>query len=484
MSVLSYLRGLAPPARSKARRPGILERLIGLSSRSRRVVSEHRQKRRQRDREVSDQSRRGLDWTNFFLADVQMGFGSFLAFYLADLGWSKQNVGLALTVGGLAGVLTQIPGGALADAVRWKRGLAASGIVAIGAAALMLAFRPSFPIVFAAEILHGVTAGIVGTAIAAISLGLAGRRGMSSRVGRNYRFAAAGNAITAAMMGALGAYIANSAIFVATALLCIPALIALGRIRADEIDYIRARNAAKRDHSFSLARVIDLGKNRSCCCSQGAWCCFISPTRRSSARQSELGAEQGSVGATVHGWAGHRPASHGRVAGPVGRILVRALGTQAAPPCRLHNRSVARRAVHLRHRSIAIALRSIAGWNPGAIVTVLTILIIADLTTGTGRFNLTQGVVGTLTGIAAAISTGVTGVIVQQMGDVVGFLSMAGSPAWGWRPCGRSCPKPGPGNMSIDGRFCSLIPGFRSLIPGFGVKLSAIILAGPTVLSA
>ena len=38
--------------------------------------------------------------------------------------------------------------------------------------------------------------------------------------------------------------------------------------------------------------------------------------------------------------------------------------------------------------------------------------------------------------------------------------------------------------MSIDGRFCSLIPGFRSLIPGFGVKLSAIILAGPTVLSA
>jgi hypothetical protein len=45
-------------------------------------------------------------------------------FYLADMGWSKQDVGLALTVGGLAGVLAQIPGGALADAVNWKRGLA------------------------------------------------------------------------------------------------------------------------------------------------------------------------------------------------------------------------------------------------------------------------------------------------------------------------------------------------------------------------
>ena len=102
------------------------------------MISEHRRKRRQRDREVSDQSRRGLDWTNFFLADVQMGFGSFLAFYLADMGWSKQDVGFVLAAGGLAGVLAQIPGGALADAVPWKRGLAALGIVAIAASALIL----------------------------------------------------------------------------------------------------------------------------------------------------------------------------------------------------------------------------------------------------------------------------------------------------------------------------------------------------------
>jgi hypothetical protein len=74
----------------------IVERLLGLHTRSRRVISEHRHRRKLRDREVSDRSRRGLDWTNFFLADVQMSFGSFLAFYLADLGWSKQNVGLAL----------------------------------------------------------------------------------------------------------------------------------------------------------------------------------------------------------------------------------------------------------------------------------------------------------------------------------------------------------------------------------------------------
>jgi MFS family permease len=64
------------------------------------------------------QSRQGLDWMNFFLADVQTAFGAFVAFYLPDLGWAKGQVGLALTVGTLAGVISQIPGGALVDARR------------------------------------------------------------------------------------------------------------------------------------------------------------------------------------------------------------------------------------------------------------------------------------------------------------------------------------------------------------------------------
>jgi hypothetical protein len=46
---------------------------------------------------ISPQSRHALDWTNFFLADVQTGFGAFVAFYLADLGGTKGQVGLALT---------------------------------------------------------------------------------------------------------------------------------------------------------------------------------------------------------------------------------------------------------------------------------------------------------------------------------------------------------------------------------------------------
>jgi hypothetical protein len=57
---------------------------------------------------ISTQSRHGLDWLNFFVADIQTGFGAFVAFYLADLGWSKGQVGLALAVGTIAGLIAHI----------------------------------------------------------------------------------------------------------------------------------------------------------------------------------------------------------------------------------------------------------------------------------------------------------------------------------------------------------------------------------------
>jgi MFS family permease len=67
----------------------------------------------------------------------------------------------------------------------------------------------------------------------------------------------------------------------------------------------------------------------------------------------------------------------------------------------------------------------------GAVITVLTILVVTDLTTGTGRFNLARGVLGTMTGTAAAVSTGSVGFVVQQFGDLAGFLSMAAATAAG-----------------------------------------------------
>jgi len=60
----------------------------------------------------------GLDGLNFFLADVQTGVGPFLAIYLAGHAWDEEKVGIALTVGGIAGIICQTPAGALIDQSR------------------------------------------------------------------------------------------------------------------------------------------------------------------------------------------------------------------------------------------------------------------------------------------------------------------------------------------------------------------------------
>src|SRR4029077_4361713 len=88
------------------------------------ILAHYRDTRKLLRGSISQQSRRGLDWLNFFLADVQTGFGAFVAFYLAELGWPKAQVGLALAAGTVAALIAQIPGGALVDAAPWKRGLA------------------------------------------------------------------------------------------------------------------------------------------------------------------------------------------------------------------------------------------------------------------------------------------------------------------------------------------------------------------------
>jgi MFS family permease len=89
-------------------------------------------------------SLRGLDWLNFFLADVQSGVGPFLAIYLPSRGWNEQTVGIALTVGGIAGIIAQTPAGAIADRVRSKRALVAGGVLslALGAVRFILQMRP------------------------------------------------------------------------------------------------------------------------------------------------------------------------------------------------------------------------------------------------------------------------------------------------------------------------------------------------------
>src|SRR5579863_10631635 len=91
---------------------------------------------------ASARTLRGLDWLNFFLADVQTGVGPFLAIYLAGYKWNEESVGLALTVGGIAGILTQTPAGGLVDSVRSKRAVVGAAVISLAAGALLIALFP------------------------------------------------------------------------------------------------------------------------------------------------------------------------------------------------------------------------------------------------------------------------------------------------------------------------------------------------------
>src|SRR5437764_15037494 len=102
----------------------------------------------------SRQSSRGLDWFIFFLADVQTGFGPFIAVYLTTEKWTQAQIGLVLSIGSVVSLVGQIPGGAIIDAARSERLVAGLAIGTIGLVALTYAAWPIFPVVATAAAMH------------------------------------------------------------------------------------------------------------------------------------------------------------------------------------------------------------------------------------------------------------------------------------------------------------------------------------------
>src|SRR5258708_7452992 len=117
----------------------------------------------------SRQSLRGLDWFIFFLADVQTGFGPFIAVYLTTQKWTQVEIGLVLSIGGLVGLIGQMPGGAIVDAARSERLVASLAVATVGTSALAYAALPALPVAVAASTLRAPATFLLGPAIAAIS---------------------------------------------------------------------------------------------------------------------------------------------------------------------------------------------------------------------------------------------------------------------------------------------------------------------------
>jgi MFS family permease len=73
--------------------------------------------------------------------------------------------------------------------------------------------------------------------------------------------------------------------------------------------------------------------------------------------------------------------------------------------------------------TILLAVQVLDGIT-AAVFAVMVPLIVADLTRGTGHFNLGQGILGTATGIGASLSATLAGFLTDRFGSAVAFSSL------------------------------------------------------------
>ncbi|MFE1602656.1 MFS transporter [Methylobacterium sp. ID0610] len=382
-------------------------------------------KRREKP-EPSRASTQGLDAFTFFVANLQTGFGPFVAVHFTAHQWTQADIGLVLTVGGLFSLLGQVPGGAFVDWVRSKRLVAALSVIIIGASAAGLGIWPTFLIAALSMAAHSLASCTLTPAIAAISLGLAGHSRLGERLGRNARFSSIGNALAAAGMGACGYYLSNAAVFYVTAALVVPTLVALWFIRADEIDVVRpqARDGAVPPSGWASLKL--LLTNRALLCFAACILLFYIAnaamlplvgsvlTMRTSQTATVLIAA--CIMAPQIVMALIAPAV-GRAAQTYGRRPLLILGFAALP---LRGVLFA----FTQEPEVLVLIQVLDGIS-AAVIGVMVPLVVADATRGTGRFNLALGAIGTGMGIGAAISTTLSGYMADHLGTHAAFLGLA-----------------------------------------------------------
>ena len=382
----------------------------------------------------SARSLRGLDWFIFFLADVQTGFGPFIAVYLTSQKWTQVDIGLVLSMSGIIALIGQMPGGALVDWARSERLVAGVALMGIAVAALAYALLPIFPVVASAAAIHAAASCVLGPCIIAMSLGLVGHGLIGERLGRNARFASIGNGVAAAVMGAVGYFLGPRWVFFVTAALLIPALLTLGRIRPAEVDPELAHGGIadrKPDHTpapiSSILHQVPLFILAGCVLMFHLANAAMLPlmgsvlTMRSSEWATLLIATcivvPQLIVALISPWVGHHAQVFGRRP-----FLIVAFGALA-----LRGTLFAL----VSNPYLLVAVQVLDGIT-AATLGIMVPLMVADITRGTGRFNLGQGIVGTAVGIGASISPTLAGYLTDTFGSSTAFAGLAAIAAAGF----------------------------------------------------
>ncbi len=375
-------------------------------------------------------SERGLDWLNFFVANLQTAFGPFVATFLTTQHWTEGQIGVALSIGTATAMASQVPAGALVDAIANKRLAAAASILAIIASCLILALLPERLPVAIAEILHGFASCMLNPAIAAITLTVAGGTAgaLGVRFGRNWRWASIGNGIAAALMAGTGYLVSDRSVFLLASALAAPGLMALTWIVPPASG--PTKEAGRQDAQsrvtphgsvWSLLREPNLLGFMAC----GAFFHLANAAMLPLAA-SEVTRVAGAGGELVIGACVVVPQivvalvspTLGRSAERIGRRPILLVGFAALPL----------RGLLLAATSnpvLIIAVQALDGVS-SAVFGVMLPLIAADISRATGRFNLCMGLLGLGIGIGATLSTTLGG-YTAELSEHLAFLALAGA---------------------------------------------------------
>lgn len=395
-----------------------------------------------RGHEPSPRAGRGLDALNFFLADVRDGLGPYLAIYLIAVrgpaqGWNEATTGLIMTIAGIAGLIAQTPAGALIDRSHAKRAIVVAGAVAVTLSCLALPFVSNFYVVAATQSVAGIAGAIFPPALAAITLGIVGPKLFARRIGRNEAFNHAGNATSAAIAGSTAYFFGPIVVFGLMAVLAVCSIGAMLMVPAGEIDdavasglddqaepsgtektsVFHALLANRHLMVFALLAALFHLSNAAMLTSVGQLLTRISGKDNATSLIALCIVAAQLVMVPIAVLVGHKAEAWGRK--PIflvafGVLCVRGvLYTLSDNPAYL------------------VTVQCLDGVGAG-IYGALFPLVVADLTRGTGRFNVSQGAVATAQGVGAAFSATLAGVIIVSAGYASAFLTLAAIAAAGF----------------------------------------------------
>ena len=326
------------------------------------------------------------------------------------------------------GLALQTPIGAFIDATHWKRGIVIAGVGVLSASALTIAIVPDFPVVLAAQTMMGVAGDVFAPAVAAITLGILGSRDLAYRMGRNAAFDHAGNVSISLLAGAVGWWFSQNAVFYLVPVFSLLAASAVLSVPGQAIDHARARgldgnrpDAGEQPSGWSVlftckpllvfalcvtlfhfanAAMLPLVGQKLALAHKGEETALMSACVI--AAQLVMLPMALLVGAKADAW-GRKPIFLAAFAILPIRGLLYTLSDD---------------------RSWLIAVQLLDGVGAG-IFGALTPLVLADLTRGTGRYNVSQGAIATTQGIGASLSNMVAGLIVVTAGYSAAFLALA-----------------------------------------------------------